>query len=233
MDTATRPPLSIPQSYVWGALALVLLGVVGFGGWTLLAPHVRHEPPQELPVYGTVPPFSLVERSGRPLTAEDLAGKIWIADFIFTHCPGLCPALSARMAGLQRTLRNTAAVLVSFSVDPERDTPEALTRYAERYRADAERWLFVTGRREDLYQLILEGFRVSVAHLPPDDPRVVNEPIVHSDRFVLVDSRLRIRGYYRGTEAESVAQLLRDVETLQGEQHQWSTSLTFPASTHS
>lgn len=126
--------------------------------------------------------------------------------------------LSARMAGLQRTLRDTAVVLVSFSVDPERDTPEVLARYAARYHADAKRWLFLTGKRSDLHQLLLEGFRVSVAQLSPDDPRVVQEPIVHSDRFVLVDSRLRIRGYYRGTETESVARLLRDVEILQREQ---------------
>jgi cytochrome oxidase Cu insertion factor (SCO1/SenC/PrrC family) len=170
-------------------------------------------------VYGTVPPFSLIERSGQPLAAEDLVGKIWVANFIFTHCPGMCPALTARMAGLQKTLRDTPVLLVSFSVDPERDTPEALTRYAERYRADTKQWLFLTGKREDLYQLILEGFRVSVAHLPPDDPRLVNEPIVHSDRFVLVDPRLQIRGYYRGTETESVAHLLRDVKALQREHH--------------
>ncbi len=219
MHTATRLPLSVPQSLIWGTLVLVLLGVAGFGSWTLLAPYFRHERMYQLPVYGTVPPFSLIERSGQPLTAEDLVGKIWIANFIFTHCPGMCPALTARMAGLQKTLRDTPVLLVSFSVDPERDTPEALTRYAERYRADIKQWLFLTGKREDLYQLILEGFRVSVAHLSPDDPRLVNEPIVHSDRFVLVDPRLQIRGYYRGTETESVAHLLRDVKALQREQH--------------
>jgi protein SCO1/2 len=170
-------------------------------------------------VYGTVPSFSLVERNGQPLTATNLAGKIWIANFIFTHCPGMCPALSMRMAGLQRSLRATPVLLVSFSVDPARDTPEALRRYAERYQADPERWLFLTGEQEDLYHLILEGFRVSVAELPPDDPRLINEPIVHSDRFVLVDPRLQIRGYYHGTEAASIAQLLQDVDTLQSEQH--------------
>jgi protein SCO1/2 len=219
MHTATRLPLSVPQSLIWGTLVLVLLGVAGFGSWTLLAPYFRREGLYQLPVYGTVPPFSLIERSGQPLAAEDLVGKIWVANFIFTHCPGMCPALTARMAGLQKTLRDTPVLLVSFSVDPERDTPEALTRYAERYRADTKQWLFLTGKREDLYQLILEGFRVSVAHLPPDDPRLVNEPIVHSDRFVLVDPRLQIRGYYRGTETESVAHLLRDVKALQREHH--------------
>lgn len=218
MHATTRlsPPFS--PSLLWGILVLVLLGVVGFGSWTLLAPHFRPGQPHSLPVYGTLPPFSLVERSGQSLATEDLAGKIWIANFIFTHCAGMCPTLSARMAGLQRRLRDTAVVLVSFSVDPERDTPEVLARYAARYHADTKRWLFLTGKRADLYQLLLEGFRVSVAQLSADDPRVVNEPIVHSDRFVLVDSRLRIRGYYRGTETESVAQLLRDVEILQREQ---------------
>lgn len=233
MDVATKPYPSVPQRLIWGALVVVLLGVVGLGGWSLLASHFRPDRSEQLPVYGTVPSFSLVERSGRPLAETDLAGRIWIANFIFTHCPGMCPALSARMAGLQRTLRNAPVVLVSFSVDPKRDTPERLRHYAERYHAEAERWLFVTGEQQDLYQLILEGFRVSVAALPPDDPRLSNEPIVHSDRFVLVDPHLQIRGYYRGTETESIAQLLQDVDILQREQHQWPTSQPSPASTPS
>ena len=219
MHVAAKLPIFAPHRLIWGAFIIVLLGVMGIGSWSLFAPSLKHNQPTQLPVYGTIPSFSLVERSGQPLTATNLAGKIWIANFIFTHCPGMCPALSMRMAGLQRSLRTTPVLLVSFSVDPARDTPEALRRYAERYQADPERWLFITGAQEDLYQLILEGFRVSVAELAPDDPRSINEPIVHSDRFVLVDPRLQIRGYYRGTEAASIAQLLQDVDTLQSEQH--------------
>jgi protein SCO1/2 len=232
MYAATKLHIAVSQRLIWGAFAIILLGVVALGSWDLLVttPHQVHETP--LPVYGRVPPFSLIERSGQPITAADLEGQVWIADFIFTHCPGMCPALNTRMAGIQKSLRDTPVTLVSFSVDPKRDTPEVLRRYADRFHADAERWLFVTGRREDLYQLILNGFRVSVAEFPPEDPRVINEPIVHSDRFVLIDPHLQIRGYYRGTESESIAQLLRDVRTLQQhEQHQWSILQTSPAST--
>jgi protein SCO1/2 len=182
-----------------------------------------------------VPPFSLTERSGRTVTRDDLRGSIWIADFIFTRCGGTCPMLSASMARLQQRL-GLAAVsspapgavaappasaapelrLVSFSVDPAHDTPEVLARYADAYRADPRAWLFLTGERAALYELILRGFRLSVAESETAraDP---NEMITHSDRFVLVDREGRIRGYYHGTEPESVDRLVADLDRLRRE----------------
>jgi protein SCO1/2 len=128
-----QPQEAVWQKAIWGVLVLVLIGVMGTGVWSLPSKSSR------LPVYGSVPDFLLIERSGQPLTQIDLAGRIWIADFIFTCCPGVSPLLTSRMARLQAALHNTNGEpvrLVSFSVDPEWDTPETLRQYADRYGAD-------------------------------------------------------------------------------------------------
>jgi protein SCO1/2 len=166
--------------------------------------------PRPLPVLGTVPPFALTERSGRPLAAEHLAGHVWVAAFIFTRCPDVCPALTARMARLRGELpaAGDPIRLVSFSVDPAHDTPEVLRGYAARAGA-GEDWLFVTGPREQIAALLREGFRVAYAD---DGPAAA--PITHSDRLVLVDRQLRIRGYYRGGDADDLARLARHAAAL-------------------
>lgn len=164
----------------------------------------------ELPVLGTVPPFALTERSGRPLRAEDLVGRVWIADFVFTRCPDVCPALTRRMARLQSLSSDgsDAVRLVSFSVDPSHDTPDVLRVYAAHAGARDD-WLFVTGPRDAMATLLRDGFRVAFAD---DGPPAA--PITHSDRFVLVDRDLRIRGYYHGGDAEDVERLARDATAL-------------------
>jgi protein SCO1/2 len=211
---------------LWGVLGLALAATVAVA--VLMSPWSRatRGASRELPVYGLVPDFALVERSGRPFSAADLDGKIWVANFIFTHCAGMCPGLSSRMAALQRaldaepeagdgTVRHGGVRLVSFSVDPTRDTPETLRRYAERFSADPERWLFVTGTREAIHGLVRDGFRLSVAELPPGAAGyTADEPITHSDRFVLVDRQRRIRALVHGTEEGAVPELMRDIAEL-------------------
>ncbi len=212
---SSAAPEPISQRIIWGALGLVLTFVVGYGVFSLFSNSSQSAPPGRLPILGEVPAFSLIERTQQPFDHTDLTGSVWVANFIFTHCPGRCPLLSQRMARLQTTLRPKPVRFLSFSVDPERDTPEVLQVYARRYRADDQRWIFLTGDRTAMYALIREGFRLGVEALAPNDPRLTtHEPIVHSNRFVLIDPQRRIRGYYRGDDTESVAQLLQDIETL-------------------
>lgn len=163
-----------------------------------------------LPILGTVPPFTLTERSGRPLDATDLRGHVWIANFIFTRCPDVCPALTEKMGLLQEILTGPPdpVRLVSFSVDPHNDTPEVLRDYATR-RGARESWFFVTGSRDALASILKNGFQVAFA-----DDGPATAPITHSDRFVLVDRELRIRGYYHGSDKEDVARLERDAAAL-------------------
>jgi protein SCO1/2 len=199
---------------VWAGLGLVLAGVIGVGLWRQVAGSGRVP---ALEIFGTVPAFALVERSGRAVSADDLAGGVWIADFVFTRCRGICPALSTNLAALLRRLeaRGLDGVrAVSFSVDPAHDDPATLRRYAERFEADPERWLFLTGERAAVERVVRDGFKLSIAELPPGERETAAEPITHSDRFVLVDSALRIRGYYHGTDAESLAALERDLQRL-------------------
>ena len=197
---------------VWVGLAAVIAVVALAGIWSLRGRDAAAAPP----VIAPLPPFTLTERSGRPLSLSDLAGEPWVADFVFTQCSGMCPALSTRMAELQRQVHEHGlrARFVSFSVDPTHDTPEVLREYAARFAADPG-WLFVTGDREAIHGLIGQGFRLSVAERTPGEGDDAGELITHSDRFVLVDAQGRIRGYYHGIEPETVPALLRDLAALQ------------------
>ena len=223
-DDAAPPRLA--TVLLWGVLGLAL--VVTVAGVFLLPTGSRtgRGASRELPIYGRVPDFTLVERSGKPLTAADLEGRVWVANFIFTHCAGMCPALSTRMAALQRALDGdrdagtatggrSGVRLVSFSVDPTRDNPETLRAYAERFGADPERWFFVTGTRDAVHRLVRDGFKLSVAEMAPGAPGyAADEPITHSDRFVLVDRERRIRALVHGTDEEAVADLMRGIGQL-------------------
>jgi protein SCO1 len=163
--------------------------------------------------YGTVPSFQLTNQNGQPFGSPQLAGKIWIADFVYTTCPGPCPLISSRMSELQKPLGKTDVHLVSFSVDPEKDTSEVLRRYAERLQAEPGRWDFLTGPRSAIYKLSHDGFKLAAS----DSSNGQGIP-VHSTRMVLVDRHGQIRGYYDAIEAEAVTKLLADANHLLREQ---------------
>jgi len=147
-----------------------------------------------------VPDFKLTERSGKPVTRADLAGKVWVASFVFTRCPGPCPAVTATVARLQKELADDPAVrLVTFTVDPERDDPAELRKYAERYRADPEKWLFLTGPEAEIHKLMTDGFKVGVAKKAATKP---GDEFDHSTRLVVVDKAGNVRGYYDGMKAD-------------------------------
>lgn len=164
-----------------------------------------------LPVLGRVPDFSLLDQSGEPFTAAALRGEPWVANFIFTRCRGVCPALTDQMRFLKaRCPEAKGRRIVSFSVDPTHDTPEVLRAYAEQRRAADAKWSFVTGNRDAVYDLVTKGFRLAVR----DDGGSVDEPIVHSEKFVLVDRDLNIRGYYAGLDSQALDRLCRDLRRL-------------------
>ncbi|MCC6858909.1 MAG: SCO family protein [Bryobacterales bacterium] len=159
--------------------------------------------PEPLPVYGQVPEFELTAETGEPFSSRTLAGKPWVADFIFTSCSGPCPRMSYLMSQIQRSV--PGARLVSFTVDPEGDTPPVLASYARRYRAEPGRWTFLTGDRELLHKLSRDAFKLGN----------VDGSMEHSTRFVLVDGQGRIRGYYGTEEKSPLAEIQRDLERLE------------------
>ncbi|MBI4055460.1 MAG: SCO family protein [Elusimicrobia bacterium] len=139
-----------------------------------------------------------------------LAGKPWIANFIFTRCSGPCPLLSMEMAKLQKELPEDVW-LVSFTVDPDRDTPEVLRKYAGRFSADPKRWVFVTGEKGALYKLMYEGFKLSMVE---DRNAPSGYRVTHSTKFVLVDAKGRVRGYYASDSDSDLKKLKQDAVRL-------------------
>jgi cytochrome oxidase Cu insertion factor (SCO1/SenC/PrrC family) len=163
--------------------------------------------------YGTVPTFQLTNQNGQPFGSGQLAGKIWIADFVYTTCPGPCPMISGRMSELQKPLEKTDVHLVSFSVDPEKDTPAVLRSYAGKLQAEPGRWDFLTGSKFAIYKLSHDGFKLAVS-----DGNDTQGLPVHSTRMVLVDRHGQIRGYYDATEPDAITKLVADTHHLLREQ---------------
>ena len=164
-----------------------------------------------MPSFGIVPPFQLIDQNNQPFGSEQLLGKIWIADFIYTTCPGPCPMISSRMSEMQKPLEKTDVQLVSFSVDPEKDTPEVLRSYAEKLHARDERWKFLTGERATIYNLSQNGFKLAATNDASGIP-------LHSSRLILVDRSGVIRGYYDATSPDAVTKVLADASHLHREQ---------------
>jgi protein SCO1/2 len=163
--------------------------------------------------YGTVPSFELTNQDAQPFGSQQLAGKIWIADFIFTSCPGPCPIISTRMSELQKPLVKSDVHLVSFSVDPEKDTPDVLRVYADKLRKEPLRWDFLTGPIATITSLSRDGFKLGLS-----DGETPESGPIHSTRFVLVDRRGIIRGYYDALSPDGVTKLLADTNHLLREQ---------------
>jgi len=202
---APPPPPPSSGGPVAASAALLLLGA---GAILVAARGAREEPAPPPPVLGEVPPFSLVERHGATVTRDSLRGRVWIADFVFTSCAGVCPEMSLRMAAVQAAVaEDPGTVCVTVTVDPERDTPEVLRAYADLYGASADRWLYLRGTQEEAHRLQFDGFKMGDG----------KDPLLHSQRFVLVDREGRIRGWYPGTEEEGVRALLRDWRGLRDE----------------
>ncbi|MEO5767900.1 MAG: SCO family protein, partial [Polyangia bacterium] len=153
----------------------------------------RLNPPP--PVLSAVPAFNMTDQLGRPFGSKDLVGQVWVADFIFTSCQTMCPLLTEKLAEIGKRARHLGPTfhLVSFSVDPERDTPERLKAYAAAHGADAHKWSFLTGSMESVQHAVVDGFKIGVdRHKTADD----FWEIVHGEHLVVVDRRLQIRGYF-------------------------------------
>jgi protein SCO1/2 len=198
------------------ALAWSLLAVATLAAGAL---YLRERLLPPLPVIATLPHFALTERDGSEVGLAELAGAPWVADFVFTRCQLVCPRLTEKMAELRRRLGDRSRVRsVSITVDPEFDTPEVLARYAREHGIEGGDWLFLTGDKPAVRRLIREGFLLPVE----DAPEVARMPILHSDRFVLVDSEGRIRGLYSPFEDGELERLTGDVDRLLREERRAS-----------
>jgi protein SCO1/2 len=194
--------------------AITLVGLALAVTLALVARSIRPRPP--LPVYGHVPAFHLVDEHGAAYTTESMLGHVSVVDFVFTRCPSSCPRLTARMAELQARLARSGSDvrLVSFSVDPENDTPPVLADYAAKAHADPARWTFVTGGADDIARAVVLGFKISAAKVAVG---ANDYDVTHGNWFVLVDRAGELRGYYPTEEARDFETLAADARRLERE----------------
>jgi protein SCO1 len=157
-----------------------------------------------------IPEFTFTNQNGLPFGRAQMEGKITVVDFFFTSCPSICPVMSKEMERVNDMFRDVQGVqIISISIDPEYDTPEILKEYAEKHNASTDKWNFLSGPKDEIYQLAKCGFV-----LPTLDGNGVPDDFVHSDKFVLIDELGRIRGYYSGTNREDVDLLMLETKVL-------------------
>ena len=228
--------------WLWGVGLLMALVGVGLGlrvGFENASRRAAHD----LPRLWEVPDFAFIERSGQSVTRADLLGKVWIASLIFTRCVEECPLVSSHMARLQGAFTAEPDVrLVSITVDPAYDTPEVLTRYAQSFAAQPQRWLFLTGDKATIYRLVREGFRLGLidpqGSAVPEAARVrhalwqlltpasalahpgthahdeTQRAITHSARLVLVDRQGQVRQFYDIADQSTLRRVPSDVRLV-------------------
>ena len=158
-----------------------------------------------LDVLGQVQDFELIDQNNNNFGYQNLKDKIWAVNFIFTSCQGVCPVMTKNMSEVEKNFSDNPNVnFVSISVDPETDTPEILKNYREKHNVDIDHWHFLTGEREKIKKIMFDDMKLGYA----------DDTIFHSDRMVLIDGQMRIRGYYTGTEKKEYTKLANDISKL-------------------
>ena len=173
----------------------------------LFVTYLFRETDQEisLPKLGTIPEFEFTDSEDNLISRNDLKGKVWVADFIFTTCTMACPVMTGNMNLIHKAYKDDDQVrIVSISVYPEYDTPEVLKEYASRYNANTDRWHFLTGPEQNVKDVIKNGFKMGD----------YEDIIFHSEKFALIDQNGNIRGYYNGMKSEDVKTLKKDITIL-------------------
>jgi protein SCO1/2 len=158
--------------------------------------------------------FSFLDQNGNTVTQNDVKGKVFVAEYFFTTCQTICPVMNKQMQRVHELYRENDKVnILSFTVNPEIDTVEQMKRYAEEHKADGKKWHFLTGEKDKLYELARKSFFV----LKPAESQNlgdVGSDFIHTNNFVLVDQKMRIRGYYDGTNKKEVDRLIKDIDIL-------------------
>ena len=185
MQNQTDRPKIDKSTLPWLVLGAIIIGIAGFTLWSTFN---TNSEPISMHESLSVPDFTLTNQQAQSFGLTNLEGKIWVANFIFTNCPTICPKMTQKMAELQTEFENEPVYFVSFTVDPDRDTAEVLSKYAKRYAADEKRWHFLTGDKKQIYQLANEGFRLAAS------PHGNGFP--HSSKFALVRPDGKVHDYY-------------------------------------
>lgn len=169
---------------------------------------------RQLDSFQKVPDFELIDQDGKKFTQADLLGHVWVADFIFTSCPMQCPGMSRRMRELQIAIHRMPEVrLVSFSVDPEDDTPEVLKKYAKSFMADTAQWFFLTGKPEMIHDIAYKGFMLGFVETSAAEQPEFGR-YSHSSKFAVIDKAGLVRSYHDGLGDMAINDIVRDISDL-------------------
>jgi protein SCO1/2 len=204
------PHVPIPgRKLLLGMVAMIVIAIIPIAVVLARRPHDPH-----LEDLGMVPPFTLVDDRGEPITQEVFRGHPTVVSFLFTRCDTICPVTTMKMAKIQEKTfdKGSQIKLVSFSVDPKYDTPDRLAEYAKHYNADATRWRFITGDYNEIYRLVEGPFMSSMMREPDKANGVPN--IAHGGYFILVDGDLHLRGTYDSGDIQRLDALIRDARYL-------------------
>lgn len=213
-----KPPAT-PQSKkaIW-ILLIVMFSFVGinlFYGYILLFPKSSSPASTSHSFTKAVPEFSFTRQDGTDFGLDDLKGKIWVASFVFTRCPGPCPTITGNLARLHRDLKDSPDIhFVTFSIDPNYDTPEVLTKYAEQFGADPASWSFLTGDQATIHDLSMNGFYSAVMETSPEEAKDAG-PFIHGTRIYIVDQTGTIVASYDGMIPEGMQQTREKLKELQ------------------
>lgn len=188
-----------PVVFIWGISIVIILAVIA---WVVI--NQAQKSRADLESFGSIPNFEFVNQDGNPFGSEQIKGKVTVLDFIFTNCQGPCPVMSSKMSQLYEQFDGHDQVqFVSISVDPARDTLEALNAYGKRHGVDDHRWNFLRAPIDSVRKVSVDGFMLGG-----------NFPMGHSTKFVLIDPTGEIRGYYRSLEDASIEELKKDIGAL-------------------
>lgn len=183
---------------------------------------VSRETPKTLPYIGVgdhvIRPFSFTDQNGKTITNADVKGKIYVAEYFFTTCKGICPKMNENMTKVYQAFKgNKNVMILSHTVDPKKDTVAAMKEYSESFGAEAPQWEFLTGDKKELYDMARYSYLVTAV----DDTGTVDiqSDFIHTEKFVLVDATGHIRGQYDGTNKGEVHQLIGDIQALQKEEN--------------
>lgn len=221
MSTANPPTRGI-QWPLWIGLALIVSTL-------LLSFLLAGRRPSEgrgasRPVIGPIADFTLTNQNGRAVSLADLRGKVWVADIIFTRCAGPCPKMTRQMKEVQDALpAESQAKLVTLTTDADFDTPAVLKVYAERFGADLNRWMFLTGTKQEIAKLAIDSLKLTAIEKKPEERESPQDLFVHSTIFVVTDRQARLRGVFEtsgeGVDPRAVqTQILAAVSQLEREQ---------------
>jgi cytochrome oxidase Cu insertion factor (SCO1/SenC/PrrC family) len=187
---------------IWVGVGLVI--VLLCLSFVLSRVRERPKPESALPVIGKVADFALTNQFNQPVTLADLRGKVWVADIIFTSCAGPCPRMTRQMRSVQEALpKASGAKLVTLTTHADFDTPEVLKKYGEKYNADFQQWMFLTGDKVQIANLGIDSLKLTAVEKKPEERTDPADLFIHSTIFVLVDKQARLRGIYE-TGGENV-----------------------------